>query len=124
MSAQDVRAGIQQAKVGDSGIGFVTFEAIAFAIGIGVWKSSWAVGIVALVAVFFAVPVIGQFKFLSKLLAGAIGLAWGVAAMVVATIFGAPPPAAVAAMALAFVIGAGANSAAFQAVRDVQAAKG
>jgi hypothetical protein len=79
MSDQNVRAGIQQAKVGETGLTILGIETLIIAIIVGGYARSWAVGIFTFLGAMIVFILMAQSEKLGNVLAIVIGIAWGVA---------------------------------------------
>lgn len=123
MSDREVRAGIQQAKVGEAGFSALGFEALFIGAIAGVRSQSWGIGIAAFLGVLsLLMGAAVAPKSISNAVAFIIGAAWAVAASYLAG--EAQPETAIMVAFLAGLIGVGAHVAGFQYIRDTQRPKG
>src|SRR5579864_4349815 len=81
---REVRAGIQQAKVGDTGLTVLSGESLLIAAIIGVRTQSWATGIFVFLGLVFLFLATAKSEKLGTLVALCIGIAWGAAAALLA----------------------------------------
>jgi hypothetical protein len=124
MSDHDVRAGIQQAKVGDTGLMILAIEALIIAVIVGAYAQSWAIGIFSFMGAIIAFFAMAKSETLGNALAVVVGVAWGAAAFFIATSMDASAGAAWASAILVGLVGIGGHAAGFQHIRDIQRAKG
>lgn len=120
----DVRAGIQQAKLGEFGLKVLTAEAVVIAGIAGGRTSSWGVGILTFLAVAILANLAARYQRADQIVAFILGLAWGGLAYFLAHAYQATDLTAIAATALAMGVGYGGNIAALQHLRDIQRSKG
>jgi hypothetical protein len=116
---QHVRVGIQQAKVGETGLKIISIEAFIIALAIGVGTKSWGVGIFVFIGAIALFTAIARSEILANVLAAIMGLAWATAAFAVTTAGQAASGTALGVALLAGLIGGGAHLAGLQNVRDI-----
>lgn len=124
MSDKDVRAGVQQAKIGQNGMSILSVEALIIALIFGINEQSWGVGIFVFLGMFILFAAMAASEKLGNALAAVIGAAWGFAAFWLALSMQATPATAWGVAIVAGLVGLGGHSAGFQHLRDIRKAKG
>lgn len=120
----EVRAGVQQAKVGAESFTVLTVEASLIGLIVGVRTHDWWNGAGAFMLAIVAFGLVAMGERVANVAAAVIGLAWGAIAYYLAAGDGAYTGHALAFGAVAGLIGFGLHIFAFQYVRDLQRAKG
>lgn len=120
----DVRAGIQQAKVGETGLTVLGIEVLIYAVVAGRWSQSWAVGIFTGIILLFGLIAIAKFEKAAGIVSVFVGVGWAVVAFIAARHYEIGDAGAFGFAVLAWLIGAGIHIVAFQHIRDLDLSKG
>jgi len=124
MNDQEVRAGIQQSKVDETGFYFLGVEALIISGAIGYREQSWVVGIFAFLVVLILLSAMAAYEILGNFFAVVIGFAWGAVAFSLMQSNESDDGSSFAVAILVGLIGLGAHSIGFRYIRDLRRAKG